>query len=63
MDAVQKARAIMAEFPASPYQKGLMAVTDLVTARDQDTILVAIAGISTSFFVPMNSFKSASTRV
>jgi geranylgeranyl pyrophosphate synthase len=30
----EKARAIISEFPASPYQKALTAVTDLVTARD-----------------------------
>jgi octaprenyl-diphosphate synthase len=30
----QKARAIIAEFPESPYQRALAAVTDLVTARD-----------------------------
>jgi len=29
-----KARAIIAEFPESPYQRALAAVTDLVTARD-----------------------------
>ncbi len=31
----EKARTIMAEFPESPYQRGLMSVTDLVTARDR----------------------------
>jgi octaprenyl-diphosphate synthase len=31
----EKARAMMSEFPESPCQKGLMAVTDLVTARDR----------------------------
>ena len=31
----EKARTIIAEFPESPYQKGLMAVTDLVTERDR----------------------------
>jgi octaprenyl-diphosphate synthase len=31
----EKARAIMSEFPESPCQKGLMAVTDLVTSRDR----------------------------
>jgi octaprenyl-diphosphate synthase len=31
----EKARTIIAEFPPSPYQKGLMAVTDLVTERDR----------------------------
>jgi octaprenyl-diphosphate synthase len=30
----EKARAIIAGFPASPYQKALNAVTDLVTGRD-----------------------------
>jgi octaprenyl-diphosphate synthase len=30
----EKARAIIAEFPESPYQRGLAAVTELVTARD-----------------------------
>jgi len=30
----EKARAIIGEFPASPYQRALTAVTDLVTARD-----------------------------
>jgi octaprenyl-diphosphate synthase len=30
----EKARAIMQEFPASPYQRALLAVTDLVTDRD-----------------------------
>jgi octaprenyl-diphosphate synthase len=30
-----KARQIMLEFPESPCQKGLMSVTDLVTARDR----------------------------
>jgi octaprenyl-diphosphate synthase len=30
----EKARAIIAEFPDSPYQRALAAVTDLVTARD-----------------------------
>jgi len=30
----EKARAIIAGFPASPYQKALNAVTDMVTARD-----------------------------
>jgi octaprenyl-diphosphate synthase len=30
----EKARAIIAEFPESPYQRALAAVTDLVTARD-----------------------------
>ena len=29
-----KARAIIAEFPESPYQRALMAVTELVTERD-----------------------------
>ncbi len=31
----EKARKIMMEFPESPCQKGLMSVTDLVTARDR----------------------------
>jgi len=31
----EKARTIIAEFPESPYQKGLLAVTDLVTERDR----------------------------
>jgi len=31
----EKARAIIAEFPESPYQRALAAVTDLVTARDR----------------------------
>ena len=31
----EKARAIIAEFPASPYQRALKAVTDLVTDRDR----------------------------
>lgn len=30
----EKARAIMSEFPESPYQRALLAVTDLVTDRD-----------------------------
>jgi octaprenyl-diphosphate synthase len=30
----EKARAIMGEFPESPYQRALLAVTDLVTGRD-----------------------------
>src|SRR5258705_262990 len=30
----EKARAIIGEFPASPYQRALMAVTELVTTRD-----------------------------
>src|SRR5580693_4754648 len=30
----EKARGIIAQFPASPYQKALNAVTDLVTGRD-----------------------------
>jgi octaprenyl-diphosphate synthase len=30
----EKARQIIAEFPASPYQRALFAVTDLVTDRD-----------------------------
>jgi len=30
----EKARAIIAEFPVSPYQRALLAVTDLVTERD-----------------------------
>jgi octaprenyl-diphosphate synthase len=30
----EKARQIMAEFPESPYQRALMAVTELVTERD-----------------------------
>src|SRR6478672_4475536 len=30
----EKARAIISEFPASPYQRALMAVTELVTTRD-----------------------------
>src|SRR5712671_589225 len=30
----EKARAIMGEFPESPYQSALLAVTDLVTERD-----------------------------
>ena len=30
----EKARAIIAEFPESPYQRALAAVTELVTARD-----------------------------
>jgi octaprenyl-diphosphate synthase len=30
----EKARSIISEFPDSPYQKALTAVTDLVTARD-----------------------------
>jgi hypothetical protein len=30
----EKARAILGEFPASPYQRALMAVTELVTTRD-----------------------------
>ncbi|HUB35097.1 MAG TPA: polyprenyl synthetase family protein [Bryobacteraceae bacterium] len=30
----EKARRIMAEFPESPYQRALLAVTDLVTERD-----------------------------
>ena len=30
-----KARAIIADFPDSPYQRALKAVTDLVTARDR----------------------------
>jgi octaprenyl-diphosphate synthase len=30
----EKARAIIGEFPASPYQRALAAVTDLVTGRD-----------------------------
>jgi octaprenyl-diphosphate synthase len=30
----EKARAIIAQFPGSPYQKALNAVTDLVTGRD-----------------------------
>ena len=30
----EKARAIIAEFPESPYQRALLAVTDLVTDRD-----------------------------
>jgi octaprenyl-diphosphate synthase len=30
----EKARSIIAEFPESPYQRALAAVTDLVTARD-----------------------------
>jgi octaprenyl-diphosphate synthase len=30
----EKARAIIVEFPESPYQRALAAVTDLVTARD-----------------------------
>ena len=29
-----KSRQIMSEFPASPYQRALIAVTDLVTDRD-----------------------------
>ncbi len=31
----EKARTIIAEFPQSPYQKALLAVTNLVTARDR----------------------------
>jgi len=31
----EKARTIMAQFPESPYQKGLMAVTEMVTERDR----------------------------
>jgi octaprenyl-diphosphate synthase len=31
----EKARAIINEFPESPYQRALLAVTDLVTDRDQ----------------------------
>ena len=31
----ERARAIIAQFPDSPYQRALMAVTDLVTARDR----------------------------
>jgi geranylgeranyl pyrophosphate synthase len=30
----EKARSIIAEFPESPYQRALLAVTDLVTDRD-----------------------------
>ena len=30
----EKARSIIAEFPDSPYQRALLAVTDLVTDRD-----------------------------
>jgi octaprenyl-diphosphate synthase len=30
----EKARAIISEFPESPYQRGLLAVTELVTERD-----------------------------
>jgi octaprenyl-diphosphate synthase len=30
----EKARAIMSEFPESPYQRALLAVTELVTERD-----------------------------
>ena len=30
----EKARQIIAEFPDSPYQRALMAVTDLITERD-----------------------------
>jgi octaprenyl-diphosphate synthase len=30
----EKARAIIGEFPASPYQRALLAVTELVTGRD-----------------------------
>ena len=30
----EKAREIIGEFPASPYQRALFAVTDLVTDRD-----------------------------
>ena len=30
----EKARAIIGEFPESPYQRGLCAVTDLITQRD-----------------------------
>jgi octaprenyl-diphosphate synthase len=30
----EKARAIIAEFPESPYQRALLAVTELVTERD-----------------------------
>jgi octaprenyl-diphosphate synthase len=31
----EKARAIIGEFPESPYQRALLALTDLVTDRDQ----------------------------
>ena len=30
----EKARQIIGEFPESPYQRALLAVTDLVTERD-----------------------------
>jgi octaprenyl-diphosphate synthase len=30
----EKARAIIASFPESPYQRALLAVTELVTERD-----------------------------
>ncbi len=30
----ERARAIMSEFPASPYQRALVAITDLMTERD-----------------------------
>ena len=30
----EKARSILREFPESPYQRALLAVTDLVTERD-----------------------------
>jgi len=30
----EKARAIMAEFPSSPYQRALLSITDLMTDRD-----------------------------
>ncbi len=33
-DFTRKAREAIAEFPASPYQRALLSVTDLVTARD-----------------------------
>jgi octaprenyl-diphosphate synthase len=34
-DFTEKARSIIAEFPDSPYQRALAAVTDLVTERDR----------------------------
>ena len=30
----EKARAIMGEFPESPYQRALYSVTELITERD-----------------------------
>jgi geranylgeranyl pyrophosphate synthase len=32
---IEKARAIIAEFPDSPYRRALAAVADLVTERDR----------------------------